>query len=120
MLRSFDQRIFSGVCGGMGQALRVNPWLLRLIWLAMTLVTTGFAALVYLALWWSLPQRLPSVTPRGGFGYLLLALVLLVGMGGLWLSRDATWLRAENSQPLFLPVTLLILSAIYLLNQVKA
>ena len=45
--RSQSNRMISGVCGGMGEKFGIDANLLRLIWVAFTLGTMGFGALVY-------------------------------------------------------------------------
>jgi phage shock protein C len=119
MERSFSDRVLAGVCGGIAETLRVNSWLIRVVFIALTVVSMGAGVLVYLALWWVMPQRMPSRRPNGGFVSFLLALALLIGMSGLWIGRDAVWLRAPDGQSLFIPLTLLCLGAAFLLRQVR-
>jgi len=45
--RSRTNRMVAGVCGGMGEKFGIDANLIRLIWVAFTLGTMGFGALVY-------------------------------------------------------------------------
>lgn len=49
--RSSTDRMLGGVCGGLSADLGVDPALLRIAVLVLTLFTGGAAALVYLAVW---------------------------------------------------------------------
>ncbi|MEJ8281028.1 PspC domain-containing protein [Pseudonocardia spirodelae] len=49
--RSSTDRMLGGVCGGLAADLGVDAALLRIAVLALTLLTGGAAALVYLAAW---------------------------------------------------------------------
>lgn len=120
MYRSFTERVLGGVCGGLAEVLRLNPWWLRVALILLTLISLGFGAVVYVVLWWLLPQRLPTSRQRPNIIGFLLALLFIVGMTGLWFGRDAAWLQSPTGQPLFMPVALLILSGAYLLRQIRA
>lgn len=41
LYRSTRNRVFAGVCGGLGEYLQIDPGLLRIIWL-LIVVFTGF------------------------------------------------------------------------------
>lgn len=45
--RSSSNRLISGVCGGMGEKFGIDANLIRLIWVALTLGTMGFGAVIY-------------------------------------------------------------------------
>ena len=45
--RSRTNRMIAGVCGGMGEKFGIDANLIRLLWVAFTLGTMGFAALIY-------------------------------------------------------------------------
>ncbi|MBU6349281.1 MAG: PspC domain-containing protein [Chloroflexi bacterium] len=63
--RSRDRRMLSGVCGGLGEQIGVDPNLLRLLWIALTLGTFGGAALLYVAFALLLPEAdLPTAPPQ--------------------------------------------------------
>lgn len=120
MTRSFTDRVLGGVCGGLGAAFRINPWLLRGVFLLLGLVSFPAAVVEYLLLWWILPQGSP-VSGRGAglFGFLLVVLTL-VAVGAAWTGWRMGWLRTATGQELYYPVLLLLLSLGYLLRQARA
>ena len=54
--RSGTDRMLGGVCGGLAQSLGADAALLRVLVVALTLITGGAAALVYLAAWVLAPE----------------------------------------------------------------
>lgn len=54
--RSRTNRMISGVCGGMGEKFGVDANLIRLIWVAFTLGTMGFGALLYAGMALLMPE----------------------------------------------------------------
>jgi phage shock protein PspC (stress-responsive transcriptional regulator) len=49
--RSGTEKMLGGVCGGLAESLGADPALLRVLLVALTLITGGAAAVVYLAAW---------------------------------------------------------------------
>ncbi|HEX2619676.1 MAG TPA: PspC domain-containing protein [Phototrophicaceae bacterium] len=119
MVRSFSDRVLGGVCGGIAETLHVSGWLVRGLSVILTIASFGFGCLVYLALWWALPQRSMVRTRNGGAVYFLVVLVLIGIMSALWIGRDMTWLQTSAGQSLFLPLVVLMLSVVFLLRQVR-
>ncbi len=117
MSRSFSQRILGGVCGGFAELTRLPASLFRGLLILLTVLTSGFAAAVYLALWWLLPLRVPSRYQRGSVLRLLLAVLVIVVMGALWWGRAMPWLMTASGASLFLPAALLVLSLALMLRQ---
>lgn len=54
--RSRTDRLLGGVCGGLAASLGADAALLRVLLVALTLITGGAAAVVYLAAWALAPQ----------------------------------------------------------------
>jgi phage shock protein PspC (stress-responsive transcriptional regulator) len=54
--RSRTDRVLGGVCGGIAETYDLDPALLRVATVALTVVTGGAAAVVYLAAWALAPQ----------------------------------------------------------------
>lgn len=116
MTRSFIDRVFGGVCGGLGAALRINAWWVRGLFAVLTVVSQGAFAVPYLLLWWIAPAQSPSARrPRSLSLLIVLGLLLLVGAG--WVLRDQGLLRAENGADLFWPVSLGLLALVFFLKQ---
>lgn len=54
LYRSERDRVIAGVCGGLGEYLRVDPLILRILFVVLAMVN-GIGMLVYLVLWIVLP-----------------------------------------------------------------
>ncbi|HRJ45578.1 MAG TPA: PspC domain-containing protein [Caldilineaceae bacterium] len=84
-------RLVGGVCGGIGEYHRLDPALVRVLWVVLTVGSAGAGFLAYLALW----LLLPVGTTREGLRSpaalelnertLWRAGMLLVSLGVLWL-----------------------------------
>jgi phage shock protein PspC (stress-responsive transcriptional regulator) len=55
--RSRTDRIFLGVCGGIGKALGIDANLVRLVWAAFSISSIGMGVLIYVALGLLLPEE---------------------------------------------------------------
>lgn len=55
MYRDPDRRIIGGVCAGIGAYWRIEPWVVRLIFLALTMAG-GIGLLIYLILYIVIPE----------------------------------------------------------------
>ena len=84
-------KVLGGVCGGIAEYLHWDPVLVRVLWVALTLITTGAGFLAYLALWLLLPvgtqangQERPAAIPLNGDNMRRAAYVL-IAIGVLWL-----------------------------------
>ncbi len=119
MQRSFTDRVFGGVCGGLGAALRVNAWAIRVLFAVLTLLTLGGFGVVYILLWWIVPQQ--SFVERRGKFPALFALLLILLIGAAWVVTtfslvalplpagvNAFWLGAA-----------VVLSAVFFLRQLR-
>lgn len=56
LVRSQNDVVIAGVCGGLGEYFRVDPVIVRLIFVLVTL-TSGIGAVVYPVLWMIMPKR---------------------------------------------------------------
>jgi phage shock protein C len=54
--RSRDKRMISGVCGGLGEYLNVDPTLVRLGVVALTVFTGGTGLIAYAIAWVVMPE----------------------------------------------------------------
>lgn len=57
LYRSGRDRILGGVCGGLGDYFDVDPVLVRLIWLVLTLLSLGVGIPAYLIAWIMIPRN---------------------------------------------------------------
>lgn len=54
--RSKDNRILSGVCGGIGEYFNIDPVIVRLLWILATFASVGLGILVYVILIFVFPE----------------------------------------------------------------
>jgi phage shock protein C len=118
MTRSFTDRVFGGVCGGLAANLPLSAWVLRILFIGLIPLTLGIPVLVYAALWWVLPQESLIADIGGGLFRLLWVVGIVACTVILWLGRDAAWLTAASGASLFIPALFLLYSGVFLLRQV--
>lgn len=64
--RSRRDRMFMGVCGGIGQKLGFDANLVRLIWAAFSIGSIGMGVLIYILFGLLLPEEAPVQLPTNG------------------------------------------------------
>jgi phage shock protein C len=57
LIRTRKGRLVAGVCSGIGEYVGIDPTVVRLIFVALSLVTVGVFVLVYLAAWVLIPEE---------------------------------------------------------------
>lgn len=119
MYRSFSDRVLGGVCGGLGALLRINAWLLRVIFVMLAIITGGAFALLYLALWLAAPQDSPLGRRRGGSGLFLLTLILAAATLTGWILNTQGGLRGPGGESLYLPGLLFVVGLIFFVRQLR-
>jgi phage shock protein PspC (stress-responsive transcriptional regulator) len=120
MYRSFTNRVFGGVCGGLAAVFPMSAWWFRAAFILLAIVTAGAFAALYVLLWWLLPHQSLAERRRGGAGRLLLVIILIVVTALGWLAQASGQLKSTTGQDLFWPVMLLALSLVFFLRQVRA
>jgi phage shock protein PspC (stress-responsive transcriptional regulator) len=118
MVRSFSDRVFGGVCGGLAAVLPFSAWWIRGAVAILTLLTGGLFAAVYVLLWWLLPQDSIYVRRRGGAGLFLFTLLISIGALALWAVHLGGGLRGANGTELLWPIILSILALVFFIKQV--
>ena len=53
---SSKSKILAGVCGGIAEYFRVDPTLIRIIWVLLTLTTYGSLIIIYIVCWAIMPM----------------------------------------------------------------
>jgi phage shock protein PspC (stress-responsive transcriptional regulator) len=61
--RSRTEKMIGGVCGGLAEYFGVDPTLIRVIWVLITLMA-GAGILLYLILWIVMPLDVPAAPAR--------------------------------------------------------
>ena len=56
LYRSGNDKILGGICGGLAEYLNIDPVIMRLIWIAFSLVY-GAGILVYIIAWVIIPRN---------------------------------------------------------------
>lgn len=120
MVRSFNDRILGGVCGGLAVGLPLGPWTLRVAFILLTVITLGLGLPIYLALWWLMPQESLISPSRGGAIRALLALIVIAALSALWF----TWLTDSLPPDLggdrfFSASLLLVMGSVLFLRQLR-
>ena len=59
LCRSREDRDIAGVCGGLAEYLGWNSGRLRIVWVLATIFTAFAGVVVYLALWYLMPEEPP-------------------------------------------------------------
>jgi phage shock protein C len=55
LYRSRDDKMLGGVCGGLGEYLDVDPTLIRVLWVVVTVLGAGTGLIAYIILWFLIP-----------------------------------------------------------------
>ncbi len=48
LYRSRDNKVLAGVCGGIGEYFEIDPVIIRLIWIVLTMIWGGFGLFLYI------------------------------------------------------------------------
>jgi phage shock protein C len=100
LYRSRTNKMISGLCGGLGDYLDVDPTLLRLAAVTALIFTSGVMFVIYLLAWIIVPQQgddeEPSLRPsngepRGHSWHVYLPGTILILLGGLVLLWQNVW-----------------------------
>jgi phage shock protein C len=68
LYRSRKERILGGVCGGLGEHIDVDPSMIRLVWIIVTLLSLGTGLIVYLVAWIIIPESPDEPLPEAPAG----------------------------------------------------
>ena len=103
--RSRQDRVFGGVCGGLGRYLNVDPVLLRIAAVALAL-SGGLGVLAYIIAWIVIPEAPedasePPIDPASRSKAALIVGTALVALGALMLARTVLpWFDSSVFWPL--------------------
>lgn len=116
MLRSFSDRVLSGVCGGMAASLRVNTWVIRALWAILTIASLGVFLIPYLLLWWIIPFE-SFVMRRQRRVTVLIPLALLAFTAAIWIVRLQGQLLTPAGEDAFWWGAAALLALVFCLRQ---
>ena len=57
LYRSSDNRVFAGICGGLGEYFDVDPTVVRVVYVLLSLLTAFMGVLLYIILLCVIPNR---------------------------------------------------------------
>ena len=57
LYRSSDNRVFAGICGGLGEYFDVDPTVVRVVYVLLSLLTAFMGVLIYIILLFVIPNR---------------------------------------------------------------
>jgi phage shock protein C len=57
LYRSKNNKMIAGVCGGIGEYFKIDPTLVRLLWLLISLMSVGGGVVAYIIAWIIVPQE---------------------------------------------------------------
>lgn len=57
LYRSRDQRVLSGICGGLGKYFNLDPTIVRILWVLFAVASLGTALLIYVILIFVIPEE---------------------------------------------------------------
>lgn len=117
MYRSFTERVFGGVCGGIAARLPISAWAVRILFVIFTVATLGAFAVLYLMLWLAIPQESLAQRMTGGGVALLVFLLLTAAIIGAWLAQRNGLTQTPTGIDLYLPLLGLLLSAVFFFRQ---
>lgn len=60
LYRSGKNRILAGVCGGIAEYLSIDPVIVRVLWVALTLLTFGLVGIILYIIMWAVVPRNPA------------------------------------------------------------
>lgn len=87
LYRSRNDRVISGVAGGLAERLALDPSLVRVLWVILAVASGGLFLVVYLVMMVVVPEAPFDVPPRTATGY------------DPWASPAATGVRPTSAEP---------------------
>jgi len=57
LYRNTKEKVLGGVCAGIADHFEVDPVLIRLIWIFLTLISVGAGILAYIIAWIVIPKK---------------------------------------------------------------
>ena len=57
LYRSKKDKMIAGICAGIAEYFELDPTLIRLIYVAVTLMTLGTGEILYLLAWMIIPEK---------------------------------------------------------------
>lgn len=116
MVRSFTERLFGGVCGGLSHRLLLDAMIWRFLWVVLAVIAPPAALASYLLWWWLIPLESPfrkQSYPLSTLAAFVLSVIVFAG----WFGRAS--LITPTGQDAYLPLVGLILAGAFLYRQIQ-
>jgi len=63
--RPRKDRIIAGVCSGIGRYFDIDPNIVRVIWIILTIISIGLGVIAYIAAWLLFPEEIEEEPEKG-------------------------------------------------------
>ena len=80
LYRSSENKVFAGVCGGIGEYIGIDPVLVRLVWVIGVFFSFGAGVLGYIIAYAIIPGRDSSGAVRRHYGCLYVLMIIVLAM----------------------------------------
>lgn len=125
--RSSTDRIISGVCGGLGEYLNIDPSIIRLFWVLLSVLSNSSGILIYIICTIVIPEKNSNViyydeneNPNYKNSTLFVGIILILVGISLLIKKLFPWLTLKSLKIFKYSPALLIIAGIYILyNQKK-
>ena len=78
LYRSSSNKVFAGVCGGIGEYLNADPVIVRLVWVIATFFSFGVGLFGYLIAYLIIPERNAGGQEKKRYGCLYVLLIIIL------------------------------------------
>ncbi|HOT02875.1 MAG TPA: PspC domain-containing protein [Methanolinea sp.] len=68
LMRMKEGKVLGGVCGGIGTYFEIDPVVIRILWVVLTLLSVGIGVIVYIAAWFLMPEEGAGTEAAGTTG----------------------------------------------------
>jgi phage shock protein C len=107
LYRSTTDKFVGGVCGGLAEFFRIDPSIVRVIWVLLTLASAGTGVIAYLIMLVVIPKRplgeeSPVVTERAGWNSYLPGVILIAVGAVLLIVKVFQWIHWHMIWPIIL------------------
>ena len=65
IMRPRKDRIIAGVCSGIGRYFDIDPNIVRVIWIVLTVMSIGLGVVAYIAAWLLFPEESEEMRDAG-------------------------------------------------------
>ena len=52
-----NKKVIAGVCGGLGEYFNIDPTIVRVLWILITIFSMGLGIIAYIVCWIIIPEK---------------------------------------------------------------